>query len=75
MNQRKKDEMIIGQSTEKSGSTDWMVSLQEPTCGRLVVQRWRPGYVDLKAAQGEADPDGSGWLVCLMAVILMDYQY
>ena len=61
MNQRKMDGMDIWvnwlDGIPKVGS-NWAF-LQEPTCGRLVVQRWRPGYVDLKAAQGEADPDGS----------------
>ena len=38
---------------------------EEPTCGRLVVQRWRPGYVDLKASvvkESEADSTWQGGL-------------
>ncbi|CAL1130382.1 unnamed protein product [Cladocopium goreaui] len=34
---------------------------EEPTCGRLVVQRWRPGYVDLKAPMPKESEATSTW--------------
>eukprot|EP00435_Cladocopium_sp_Y103_P038721 s1414_g10.t1 len=34
---------------------------KEPTCGRLVVQRWRPGYVDLKAPMPKESEATSTW--------------